>query len=669
MSTDDQPFAALLAISYYHKITDLNQEHGVSLVQHIETGEICVRKDMPVYNRAVYEQLQEPPLTGIPRIYRLHEDEEKKILTVIEEYIPGTTLDRWLAEKEAMTESEAIDCCVQLCDILAQLHKSEPPIVHRDIKPSNIIRREDGSYALIDLNAARQCAPKNSEKKTDKKRTDAKRNGAKNAVGNAASENPSDGRDKDTSKERDTRLLGTAGYAAPEQYGFGQSSPRSDIYAMGKLLETLLRGNEKAPSRKMRHIINRCTRMNPRERYSAVSDLQRALRRTERNLPRREYQKWIRPAAVGIAIVILITAASGAAISARKSDAAEIAKDTDSGILKATESVNVTAGGDSSQTVRENDAFETAPISVCETDTDNSIIEEADKRPDGTETGNKSDYAFIGTYEGENGDYLVFNADGTADYYCGEYTELHLPFAQDEGTISFYLPKLHCTIQVRTEGGQLPEELLLTSTHPAWEEETFRRCEFLSPLIIRRDKKTYDEKATLQDDGSLLYELGGLQFVLPRQYIDNEDDGDSNDSYSEFFSADVGTGAYAFLLFSKWENAGEAESQEDLRELAEQIAGRFYDELTVEEKSDGSSDVYTVAGMPAYQYRFSGEMKSTFGGLRNDPTEGELTLIYQKEGRQVLAVMLSVYAGDGEETGEEFIDYRTMLQNAVKISH
>ncbi len=644
MSTDDQPFASLLAISYYHKIADLSQEHGVSLTQHIETGEICVRKDMSVYNRAVYEQLQANPITGIPHIYHLHEDEEKKILTVIEEYISGTTLDRWLTEKGAMTESEAVECCVQLCDILVQLHESEPPIVHRDIKPSNIIRREDGSYVLIDLNAARQCASKNSEKKTGEKWTGAKKagvkkTGVKKSAGNAASENLSESSYKDTSKERDTRLLGTAGYAAPEQYGFGESSPRSDIYAMGKLLETLLQSNEKAPSRKMQRIIKRCTRIKPEERYAAVGDLQRALRQTERKLPHRKYQKWTRPAAVGIAIAIMITAAAGTAISARKSDAAEIETDPD---------ISTAATNDSSKLT--------------------SSKEEAGKASEIAED-NDADYVLSGTYEGENEDYLVFNTDGTVDYYCGEYTELNIPFALAEGTLSFYLPKLHCTIQTRTEGVQSPEELVFTSAHPAWEEEMFRRCESLSPLIIRRVKKTYDEKATLQDDGALMYELGGLQFVLPRQYIDNEDDGDSNDSYSVFFSADAGTGAYAFLLFSKWENAGKAESQEDLRQLAEQIAGRFYDGLTVEEKADDGSTAYTVAGMPAYQYRFSGKMKNTFGGLRNDPTGGEITLIHQKESGQVLAVMLSVYAGDGEEKEEEFTDYRIMLQNAVETSH
>lgn len=61
-----------------------------------------------------------------------------------------------------------------------------PPIVHRDIKPSNIILTEDGRIVLIDLNAARL---------------------------------------DDKNRSHDTQLIGTAGFAAPEQYGFAASSP------------------------------------------------------------------------------------------------------------------------------------------------------------------------------------------------------------------------------------------------------------------------------------------------------------------------------------------------------------------------------------------------------------------------------------------------------------
>ncbi len=665
MNTDDHPFASLLAISYYHKIADLNREHGVSLVQHIESGEICVRKDMSVYNIAVYEQLLAEPVTGIPRIYHLHKDKENGVLTVIEEYIPGVTLESYLAEKSAMTEQEAIDCCLQLCDVLIQLHKSKPPIIHRDIKPSNIIRREDGHFVLIDLNAARQYVSKDAAPKAEK----------------AVLQNSS------TEEERDTHLLGTVGYAAPEQYGFGQSSPCSDIYAMGKLLETMLKagraesnagnhavdtvendiyrkqenneeGRQKSPSCRLRSIIKRCTQMNPEDRFSTVNDLRRALRSAKRyshhkaahkqedSLGRTEKKdekiRRIRLAAATLGSMIIIVAVTGTAAFTKKGAAAE----------KATDSNPAAVTVENNKAIQKDIALQTVSDRMAVPSEDNT-----------------GDCSFIGSYEGENGDYLVFSMDGTADYYCGEYTELNLPWKKEGEKISVYLPKLHCTIQAKTEEEKSAEQLLFTSSHAGWENEYFHRCASLSPLVIRREKKTYDERAKMQEDGSLLYELGNLQFVLPDEYIDNEDIGDSSEDYSVFFSTDVETGAYSFLFFCQQDNTGKTITKESLQELSENIAGRFYDESSVLEKENAA--VYTVAGWQAFQYSFSGKLKSEFGGLKNDPTEGELTLIYEKDHDRVQAVLISAYAGDDvnvDEVKSKIDDYHAMLQNVTKTN-
>ena len=112
--------------------------------------------------------------------------------------------------------------------------------VHRDIKPENIILR--GSDAvLIDFDASRLCKAENTT---------------------------------------DTQIMGTTGYAAPEQYGFSQTDARADIYALGILLNEML--TKQHPSRqlaegKFRPIIEKCTRINADQRYTTATELITAL--------------------------------------------------------------------------------------------------------------------------------------------------------------------------------------------------------------------------------------------------------------------------------------------------------------------------------------------------------------------------------------------------------
>ena len=80
--------------------------------------------------------------------------------------------------------------------------------------------------------------------------------------------------------ENDTQILGTTGFAAPEQYGLSQSDLRADIYAVGILINVMLTGEH--PSRhlvegRMGRIVDRCTHVNPQRRYRNVLRLMEAL--------------------------------------------------------------------------------------------------------------------------------------------------------------------------------------------------------------------------------------------------------------------------------------------------------------------------------------------------------------------------------------------------------
>jgi len=168
--------------------------------------------------------------------------ENDKTLITVREYIDGVPLNRYAQENE-LSEKEVIGICVELCDTLAYLHHREAPIIHRDIKPSNIIVRPNGNIALIDFDIARVYR---------------------------------------SGHDTDTVFFGTRAYAPPEQYGFSQTDARTDIYSLGILLRWLLTGSTKENKnirvyRPLAKIIRKCTGFAPKERYSDISQVKKAL--------------------------------------------------------------------------------------------------------------------------------------------------------------------------------------------------------------------------------------------------------------------------------------------------------------------------------------------------------------------------------------------------------
>ncbi len=229
-----------LTLSYYKPVADITTDHTVKLVQHTDTGKFYVLKQTSIYNLDVYRSLMTEPVQNTPTIYELIEDDHE--LTVIEEYLAGDTLQEILDRDGVFSENEVIDLLLQLCSIISSLHHREPPIVHRDIKPSNLIISPDHVLKLLDFNTAKYEIPDES---------------------------------------RDTHLLGTAGYAAPEQYGFGSSAVQTDLYSMGILMNVLLCGeipSEKRAEGPLTAVIKKCTELNPSDRFSDVDDLERALK-------------------------------------------------------------------------------------------------------------------------------------------------------------------------------------------------------------------------------------------------------------------------------------------------------------------------------------------------------------------------------------------------------
>ncbi len=171
-----------------------------------------------------------------PNLARIYEVDTRDNMVVME-YVEGTALP----PDRLMTENEVRRIGVSLCLALGELHKRN--IIHRDIKPSNIIMTNDGNIKIIDYGTARVYKE---------------------------------------GKGGDTRILGTKGYAPPEQFGFGQTDFASDIYNVGVTMLRLLTGGIDEQSLNgyngaLKPIIKKCMNVDPAMRFSSADELRRAL--------------------------------------------------------------------------------------------------------------------------------------------------------------------------------------------------------------------------------------------------------------------------------------------------------------------------------------------------------------------------------------------------------
>ena len=194
---------------------------------------------------------------GLPRVSGHFSEGSRHYLVM--EYIEGQTLEQrqTAAGGKALPEREVIGWADQMCDVLTYLHNHRPPIIFRDLKPANIMLTPKGRIKLIDFGIARVFTP---------------------------------------GRARDTQVLGTPGFAPPEQYGKAQTDARADVYALGCTLYQLLSGydpastpfalpplNSRNPSVSphVQVAIERATKLDREGRYRSASDFQRALTRPE----------------------------------------------------------------------------------------------------------------------------------------------------------------------------------------------------------------------------------------------------------------------------------------------------------------------------------------------------------------------------------------------------
>lgn len=244
---------------------------GMSTVyqaRDLSTGNLLAVKDVKRTGKEANQAIEQSLVTEgnmlmklsnshLPRIYDIIENADSFMMVM--DFIEGESLDKVIARDGAQPMDRVLDWGMQICEVFEYLHNQPTPIIYRDMKPANVILKPDGHLMMIDFGTART---------------------QKFGVVMAA----------------DTLCLGTAGFAAPEQFGgFGQSTPKTDIFCLGATLYNMITGHSPSdrpqgilplekwnPALKdtpISYIIYKCTRNDPEQRYQTARELYNDLHR------------------------------------------------------------------------------------------------------------------------------------------------------------------------------------------------------------------------------------------------------------------------------------------------------------------------------------------------------------------------------------------------------
>lgn len=212
------------------------------------------------------EHLDHP---AIPKVLATYEEPQGRKY-IVREYIPGHTLYEVVKTGGTLPVRDIYAIALQICDVLAYLHKQKPPVIHRDIKPQNIIIDPAGGVHLIDFGIAREHKEGQSQ---------------------------------------DTAIILSEGYAPPEQFGFGQTSQLTDIYALGVVMLFMATGQrektgigKQITDKNLCTIIERAIAFDPKDRFQSVEAMTAAIRRYHGE------KKPLHRAVIGIGLALLLVA-------------------------------------------------------------------------------------------------------------------------------------------------------------------------------------------------------------------------------------------------------------------------------------------------------------------------------------------------------------------------
>lgn len=235
-----------LSTVYLARDMRINKAWAVKIVKTETSNNVSQIRDSIIQEAQMMKSFNHP---SIPKVVNIINT--SGYLAIVMDYVEGETLENIVKEYGNQPVERVIEWAKQLCDVLGYLHSQNPPFIYRDMKPANIILKPEGKISIIDFGIMRTYKP---------------------------------------NQKADTVCLGTAGFAAPEQFGAAQTDCRSDIYALGMTMYNLYSGirpngnsnidlgnKNDALSKGLISIIKKCTELSPDDRYQSCQELAKDL--------------------------------------------------------------------------------------------------------------------------------------------------------------------------------------------------------------------------------------------------------------------------------------------------------------------------------------------------------------------------------------------------------
>lgn len=221
--------------STYMPLYALDEEAKIWVIRDMQTNQILVRKEIDPEVEEIYKRLMGVKCKNVVLVKDVVRERDRCFS--IEEYISGTTLSYAM---NGLSIQQITDYTKDILNGLSAAHGKD--IVHRDVTPNNIVVDTWGSCHLIDFGISRINKPDRSE---------------------------------------DTTILGTPGYAAPEQFGFHQTDMRADLYGVGIILNKMLSQcdfhnatrKEKNEIKRLNRIAQKAVSMDPKDRYKSAKEM------------------------------------------------------------------------------------------------------------------------------------------------------------------------------------------------------------------------------------------------------------------------------------------------------------------------------------------------------------------------------------------------------------